>query len=90
MASTETLYLDRLLDPVTRCFTTSVARQIVDLRADPAVQARLEELAEKCTEGQLSPEESTEYRTYVLAIDMIAFSRQKRARSLAAILIPDE
>ena len=32
MASVETLYLDRLLDPVTRCFTTSVARQIVDLR----------------------------------------------------------
>jgi hypothetical protein len=48
--------LSRLLDPVGRCLTPEVAQHLVALQVDPAVQARLDELAEKCTEGQLSAE----------------------------------
>jgi hypothetical protein len=73
--------LSRLLDPVGRCLTPEVAQHLVDLRVDPTVQARLEELADKCTEGQLSSDERTEYETYVQALEFIAVL-QAQARSL--------
>jgi len=75
--------LDRLLDPVGRCLTAEVARNIVDLRADPVAQARIDELADKSTEGQLSGEERTEYEAYVRAIDFIAVL-QAKARAMLA------
>ena len=54
MASVETSYLDRLLEPVTQCFTAEVAKRLISLPPDPTVQARIAELAEKANEGQLS------------------------------------
>lgn len=47
--------LDRLVEPVVRTFTPEVARALVGLRADPELQVRMDELAEKCTEGQSPP-----------------------------------
>lgn len=64
--------LARLLEPVGQCLTPEVAKAIVNLRANPHMQARIEELADKCTEGMLSPEERAEYETFVHAIDFIA------------------
>ena len=37
--------LAKILDPVAQCFTPEVAKRVAELRADPAVQARIEELA---------------------------------------------
>jgi hypothetical protein len=73
--------LSRLLDPVGHCLTPEVAQHLVALQVDPAVQARLEELADKCTEDQLSADERTEYETYVQALEFIAVL-QAQARSL--------
>jgi hypothetical protein len=75
--------LDRIVDPVGRILTPKVARALVDLRADPEVQARIDELADKCNEGQLTPEEQAEYEAYVFAIDFIAIL-QAKARALLA------
>lgn len=75
--------LEKLLDPVSRCLTPESARELAELRADPAIQARLDELAEKCTEGQLTEEESAEYETYVRALDFIAVLQSKARRVLA-------
>ncbi|MBI3911791.1 MAG: hypothetical protein HY320_12785 [Armatimonadetes bacterium] len=75
--------LDRILDPIGRCLTPEVARQLVELRADPVAQARIEELADKCAEGQLTLDERAEYETYVLAGDFVAIL-QAKARSLLA------
>ncbi|MEK7270742.1 MAG: hypothetical protein AAB215_07380 [Planctomycetota bacterium] len=77
----DTSVLDRFLDPVGRCLTPEVARRLVELRADPAAQARLDELADKCTEGTLTPEEKDQYETYVKAIDFISVL-QAKARTL--------
>jgi len=76
-----TLTLGRLLEPVGRCLTPEVATALVNLRADPAVQTRIDELADKCTEGALSAVEQSEYETYMHAIDFIAVL-QAQARSL--------
>ncbi|WP_437670252.1 hypothetical protein [Sorangium sp. So ce131] len=73
----------RLLDPVGRCLTPEVARALVSLRADAETQARIEELADKCTEGTLSPDEHDEYSAYVAAIDFLTVL-QSKARSVLA------
>ena len=73
--------LARLLAPVGDCLTPEVARHLVALRAEPDVQARLDELADKCTEGQLTAEERAEYETAVAAIEFISVL-QARARRL--------
>ena len=73
--------LDRLLDPVASCFTPETAERIVAFRADPQTQSRIDELADKSNEGQLTDAERREYEKYVLAIDFIAVL-QTKARSL--------
>ena len=77
----ENTRLDRLLDPVSRCLTAEAPRQLVELRADPELQDQIDTLADRCTEGQLTPEEHEEYGTYVHAIHVIAIL-QAQARNL--------
>jgi hypothetical protein len=80
--------LDRLLDPIGRAFTPDGAQRLVALQADPTSQARLQALADTCTEAQLSPEERTEYETYARAIECIAVL-QAKARRLLVTVAPD-
>ena len=77
----ESAILDRMLEPVARCFTPAVAKQIAELRADLATQARIDELAAKCNEGELTEAEKREYGAYVEAIDLIGIL-QAKARTL--------
>ena len=69
--------LDRLLEPLTDLFTPEVAQQIANLHADSVTQDRLAQLAAKANEGELTSEESDEYRAYVDAIDMIGILQAK-------------
>ena len=56
---------------------------MAELRAAPDVQTRIEELAEKCNEGTITPEETAEYDAYIRAMDVVAVL-QKKARLLIA------
>ena len=69
--------LDDLLDPVCRCLTPEVAARIVGLRASPQVQQKLDELAEKSSEGTLTDLERSEYETYIRAINFIGLLQAK-------------
>lgn len=69
--------LDRLLEPITRCLNAESAKALAELRADAVAQARIDELAEKCTEGQLTSEERREYETYVHVGNLIAILQAK-------------
>src|SRR2546428_12697104 len=51
-------------------------------RADPALQARIEELASKTTEGQLTEAEKAEYAGYARANKFVAIL-QRKARQLS-------
>jgi hypothetical protein len=75
--------LDSILDPLARSLTPAAARALVRFRADAATQAHIAELADKCNEGQLSPEERLEYEAYVRAIDLVAVLQSKARQSLA-------
>jgi hypothetical protein len=81
-SSLTTHVLDRFLDPVTNCLTPEVAQRIVDLKLDPQLQTRLDELAEKANEGMLTPEEKQQYQEFVEGIDFIAVLKAKARLSL--------
>jgi hypothetical protein len=69
--------LDRFLDPFGAFLTPEVARRLVDFRVDEQTQARIDELADKCNEGQLTPAEREEYDTYISVIDFITVLQAK-------------
>ena len=75
--------LDRFLDPLSERFTPAMARRIVDFRADAATRARVEELADTCSEGRLSPAERREYAAAVRAINLISILQSKARVVLA-------
>ena len=70
-----------LLDPVAACFTPEVAQRVAGLRVNPIVQARIDELAAKANEGQLTDSEEAEYDAYIEAADVISIL-QAKARSV--------
>ena len=65
-----------------RCFTPDVARQIAALRADPGLQARLDDLANKANEGELTQHDREQYEAYVEAIDLISILQAKARKIL--------
>ena len=73
--------LDRVLSPIGRSLTVDVAREIVQFRADDETQQRIDELAEKNTEGTLTTEEHEECAEYIAAFNIIT-NLQARARSV--------
>ena len=58
------------------------AEAVLSFRAAPELQARIEELAGKSTEGQLTEAESAEYAGYVRANKFVAVL-QRQARKLS-------
>jgi hypothetical protein len=76
-----TSVLDRFLGPLTDCLTSEVAERIVNLQLDPQSQARLDELAEKANEGQLTENERQEYEEFVEGIDLMGILKA-RARTV--------
>jgi len=79
----ESATLERMVDPVSRCLTPEVARQIIALRADPDLEERVEELARKADSGQLAEAERDEYESYIRASKFISIL-QSKARVLLA------
>jgi len=84
MLATSEEYLDRLLDPVGRLLSSEVAQRLVELRADPLVQTRLDELADQAGQGTLTPQDAAEYETYIQAIEFIAVLQAKARARLAS------
>ena len=73
--------VERVLELVAGCFTAEVADRLVALKFDDALQAQLDELAEKANEGQLSEEEKAHYLSYIEIMDFVALL-QLKARKL--------
>jgi len=77
-------FMDRVLDPLAACLNREAAMSIVALRIDPEIQSRVDVLAERANEGELTPEERAEYLSYVEAADMLAIFKLKARRHLQA------
>ncbi len=87
MGAMDTAMLERMVDPVSRCLTPDVARQIVALRADADLEKRVEELARKSDNGKLTEAERDEYESYVRASKFISIL-QSKARALLSHVSP--
>ena len=70
-AATENM-IGRVLEPLFRALPLDSARQIVSLSADDSLQIRVQFLAERANEGELTAEESNEYQAFVDAGDILA------------------
>ena len=77
------LLLDRILEPVCSSLNEEAARKILALKADRKTQARAGKLADKCNEGDLTPEERREYELYLTANHFIAVLKAKSRILLA-------
>ena len=53
-----------VLEPFTDCLTLESAGRIATFQAAPAAQSRLNELADRANEGQLTDAEQAEYDRY--------------------------
>ena len=80
---TTAAYLDKMLEPVSRCFTPEVADRLVHIQPDPELQNRIDLLADKCTEGDLTDEERSEYEAYVRTGNLISILQAKARKRLA-------
>ena len=83
MKSMSNTVLDRFLRPFTECLTPEVAQRIVNLQLDSQSQVRLDELAAKANEGQLTDDERQEYEEFVEGIDLMGILKA-RARTVLA------
>ena len=83
MPKEEASVLDLMLDPVSRCLDAESAKKLLELRMDPAVQERVDVLAEKANEGLLSEPERAEYEAYINTDDFISILKLKARRYLA-------
>lgn len=79
----QTAVLERLLAPISRGLNAEAARKLVSLKADAKTQARIDELASKCNEGELTVSERSEYEQYVTAGNLIAILKAKAQLLLA-------
>lgn len=78
MSSTpEAVAFDRSVHPLLRMLLIDKADAVLSFRPDPAVQDRIEELAAKSTEGELSGQERAEYEGFVRANHFLAVLRRR-------------
>ncbi len=66
------------------CLTPQSAIRIAGLKASDEVQNRIDELAEKCNEGKLTPDERAEYEMFVWVGQYISGLQAKARHMLAA------
>lgn len=79
-----TALIEELVAPLGRCLTPEVARQVVQLRASPELDLQIQELGRKCNEGQLTPEEQSDYETIARFMKFISVLQSK-----ARVLLKD-
>lgn len=81
MSTVESTTLRRYLEQFTGTFTPELAEHFASLPPNPAIQSRVDELATKCNEGQLTEEEHREYSTYVDVMGVIALLRARAMKA---------
>ena len=80
----DTAAFDRATEPVLRILSREQALKIIDFHGDETLQQRIEELARKANEGELTEEERAEYQGYAQANKFIAVLQAKARRLLAS------
>ncbi|PWU16352.1 MAG: hypothetical protein C5B50_13825 [Verrucomicrobia bacterium] len=72
--------LEALADSVAACLDKASLEAIAHLELDPVARERLDELADKANEGQITPEERSEYQSFIRVTEFLGLA-QLRARA---------
>jgi hypothetical protein len=72
--------LEALAESVAACLDASSLRAIANIELDSKTKKRLDELAEKANEGQLSGDERVEYQSFIGVSEFLGLA-QLRARA---------
>ena len=83
MPAQELLIMEEMLEPLSAAMTPETAQALSRLQATPSMQARIDELAARCNEGELSSEERSEYEAYVRIGNLFALIKAKAKRLLS-------
>ncbi len=70
----------RRVGPLLAMILSGKVDQVINAQVDPSVRNRIEQLASKNNEGELSPEELEEYAGYVRANKLMALLRREAGR----------
>ncbi|MCL4204154.1 MAG: hypothetical protein KJ000_16860 [Pirellulaceae bacterium] len=79
----DTAAFDRATDPLLQFISRDQAEALVAYRGDPPLRNRIDELASKSTEGELTDGERAEYEGYVRANHFVAILQAKARKLLA-------
>jgi hypothetical protein len=71
---------DRGITPLLQLVLPDREQSVIDFRPDPELAARIEVLAQKSTDGELSEEERAEYAGYVRANKFAAILKRQAER----------
>lgn len=74
--------IGQMLDPVFQTLPAEAARRIVEIEADAMLQQRVETLARKANEGELSELKRQEYAWLISAGDVLATIQALARRTL--------
>lgn len=74
--------LDQMLEPLIEGLDAARARKLAVLRADPKLQARVDQLADKANAGTLSDSERAEYDKYLAAWHLMSLMQLRARRFL--------
>lgn len=76
--------LDEVLDPFTQCLDAASAQRVIEFGIAPQVQERVNELANRASEGSLTASERVDYEALINAADFIAILKLKAKRRLVS------
>jgi hypothetical protein len=80
----DTPVIDRLVSGLGECLTPESARRLLNLRADASLQAVVDDLADRHSQGMLSPQEAEEYSSYVAYNTFVAILKSKARQILVS------
>ena len=79
-----TALVDQLLDPFAQCLDAESAKRVIEFGIAPAVQQRVNALAERANDGALTDDERNDYEALITAADFIAILKLKARRRLTS------
>ena len=75
--------ISEALRPITESLNADTAKHFAELRMSDGVQQRVNELATKCNEGELSDEERDQYESLVSVGNILAVLKAKAKKIVA-------
>jgi hypothetical protein len=78
--ATQEAIIDEMLEPLAEALTPESAKLLAELRVPSSVQARVDALAAKCNEGQLTATEREDYENYVRIGSLFSLLKAKARR----------